>query len=168
MAALKEIQFFTLYNGIALPASWNVFFLAAFPDIAKRRATTVPTPLFTSEFDYLPKQFVAFRIMNECLCKRISRNGCGEFFIFCCTQFLSQVACEVGNSSGVPMTVQAAEPTIRYYIKIFLFHLMNVDDICINSIFGEEIYGRTDEKNLFGDPLMFPSQMAILQSPSPV
>lgn len=49
MNGLEEVEFRAPFRLGAFPAPGDLFFLAAFRDLAERRATPVPAPLFAPE-----------------------------------------------------------------------------------------------------------------------
>jgi len=61
----KEIVIFTRLIDLALPASLVALILAAFPDLAERRASPVPAALGAPELHHQPQGIVALLVIFE-------------------------------------------------------------------------------------------------------
>jgi hypothetical protein len=106
----EEVELFTGIRIAAFPTPRDLFFHAAFPDLAERRAATVPAPLFTPELHQSPKKFATFIIIRKGFSERRIHDRSGNFFILCIPQFFPEIAGKVGNLPGIPVAVETAEP----------------------------------------------------------
>ena len=126
MDGVEELQLFTCFRFTAFPAPGNLFFLAALPDFAERRASAIPASLFAPELHHGTEQIVALRVMHKGFSKRGFCNDICKFPIFCLTKFLAKIPCKVSDFSRVPVAVKAAEAAVCNDIEVFFFHIIGV------------------------------------------
>jgi hypothetical protein len=120
---VQEIQFFTPGNLIALPASPDIPFNAAFPDFAERRAAAFPTAFRAPEFHHLPEQFIAFPVIFECTAEGRGGECLSKFLVVYIKQLLAEIAGKIRDSPGMAVTVKTAEPAIGHQrIGFHRFH----------------------------------------------
>jgi hypothetical protein len=119
----EEVQLFTGFCIAAFPAPRNLFFLAAFPDLAERRAATVPAPLPATELHHGPEKIVTRLVMGKRFPERCIRNGRGNFFIPGIPQLFPEIAGKIGDLPGIRMAVETAEPATGNHLKFLFFHI---------------------------------------------
>ena len=110
--SLKEVEFFTRFKAITLPASVDAFLLAAFSDITERIAAVVPAGIFTAEFNHRPQYVIAFSIVLIGGKETHIGEGCGDVFEPGFSQFFSQVAGKVGDCPQMGKAVAAVEAAV--------------------------------------------------------
>lgn len=65
VVCLQEVEFLTFDVDIAVPAAFQTLFLAALPDLAEWRGSTISAPFAAPEFHHQPKRIIAFLVVLE-------------------------------------------------------------------------------------------------------
>jgi hypothetical protein len=126
MDGFQEIEFGAFLSIAAFPAAGDLFFLAAFPDLAERRTTPVPASLFAPELHHGPEELVTLPVMRKGFAERCVRYCSSDFFVLCTPQFFPEIAGKTGDLPGIPVAVEAAESAIRNHLKVLLHHTKGV------------------------------------------
>jgi hypothetical protein len=112
VAGFEEIQFFTGREEFALPAAIDLFFFAAFSDLAERGTASFFADFFAAEFYEGAQQVVCFLVVFEFFEGGNVCKGRCDFVDVGAAQFFAQIPRQVGDCSLVARTISAEQTTI--------------------------------------------------------
>ena len=84
----KKQEFFTRFRLAALPAARDLFFLAAFPDVAERRTAPIPPTSLTPELHHGTEQVIALLVLFKGFTQGAFAMASANFSYFACRSSL--------------------------------------------------------------------------------